>query len=65
MGIKIIEGKYVDEYALAQIQQLCDNPSAEWCRIRVMPDVHPGKGCTIGMTMTVGKKLMPNNEREN
>lgn len=74
MGIKTLEGKYtnatlflsnnvennIDEYALAQIQMLCDNQSAEGCRIRVMPDVHPGKGCTIGMTMTVGKKLMPN-----
>lgn len=25
-----------------------------------MPDVHPGKVCTIGLTMTVGDKLMPN-----
>lgn len=50
----------IDDYALTQIQMLCDNPTAKNCRIRVMPDAHPGKGCTIGLTMTVNKKLMPN-----
>lgn len=72
--MKEIKGKYaeaklfitdnvesnIDEYALAQIQMLCDNPAIEGCRIRVMPDVHPGKGCTIGMTMAIGDKVMPN-----
>lgn len=50
----------IGDYALAQIQQLCDNQVAEGSRIRVMPDVHPGKACTIGMTMTVCDKIMPN-----
>ena len=50
----------IDAYAVAQLQNLCDNPSFEGCRIRVMPDVHPGKVGTIGFTSTIGKTIMPN-----
>lgn len=50
----------IDEYARKQLQMLCDHPSATGSKIRVMPDVHPGKVCTIGLTMTVGNSLMPN-----
>lgn len=50
----------IDNYAIAQLQMLCDNPMAENCRIRVMPDIHPGKVGTIGLTMTIGNKVMPN-----
>lgn len=54
------EATSIDSYAIAQLQMLCDNETAKDCRIRVMPDVHPGKVGTIGLTMTVGKQLMPN-----
>ncbi len=50
----------IDNYAVHQIQMLCDNESAKGSLIRVMPDVHPGKVGTIGLTMTIGSKLMPN-----
>lgn len=50
----------VNEYASKQLQLLCDNETSEGSRIRVMPDVHPGKVGTIGLTMTIGKKIMPN-----
>ena len=50
----------IDQYASAQLQMLCDNETLKKCRIRVMPDVHPGKVGTIGLTMTIGDKLMPN-----
>lgn len=50
----------IDDYAIAQIQNLCDNPSFEGCKIRVMPDVHPGIVGTIGFTSTIGKTIMPN-----
>lgn len=49
----------LDQYARAQLQMLCDNPCQAGSRIRVMPDVHPGKVGTIGLTMAVGEKLMP------
>ena len=38
----------IEDYALAQIQMLCDNEAFKECRVRVMPDVHPGKAGTIG-----------------
>jgi len=28
--------------------------------VRVMPDVHAGKGCTVGTTMTITDKVVPN-----
>lgn len=50
----------IEEYALAQIQMLCDNPAFEGCKVRVMPDVHPGKVGTIGFTSTVEKQILLN-----
>ena len=54
---------YTDEIessAIGQIQALCDQPFAAGSKIRIMPDVHTGKGCTIGTTMTVGEYVVPN-----
>ncbi|MCI5493782.1 MAG: RtcB family protein [Lachnospiraceae bacterium] len=50
----------IDPYAISQIQMICDLESSMECRIRVMPDVHPGKVGTIGLTMTIGQKILPN-----
>ena len=50
----------IEPYAQAQIQLLCDHPSFSGSKVRVMPDVHPGKVGTIGFTATVGSSLMPN-----
>lgn len=50
----------IDQYAISQIQMICDQESSKGCRIRVMPDVHPGKVGTIGLTMTLGEKIIPN-----
>lgn len=67
--MKIINGIYTtafifsdhaEEYALAQIQRLCDNEAFKECKIRVMPDVHPGKVGTIGFTSTIGDGILPN-----
>ncbi len=49
----------LDEYARKQLQMICNHPSAEGSVIRVMPDVHPGKVGTIGLTMTVGDSILP------
>ena len=46
--------------ALAQIQHLLDQEFVSGCKIRVMPDAHAGMGCTIGATMTVTDKIVPN-----
>lgn len=50
----------IETYALAQIQMLCDHRAFEGCKIRIMPDVHPGKVGTIGFTSTLGKQILPN-----
>ena len=54
------ENTAIDDYAIAQLQMLCNNEVSKDCTIRVMPDVHPGKVGTIGLTMTIGHKVMPN-----
>ncbi|MBQ8041504.1 MAG: RtcB family protein [Lachnospiraceae bacterium] len=54
------ENTAIDDYAIAQLQMLCNNETSKDCIIRVMPDVHPGKVGTIGLTMTTGNKIMPN-----
>lgn len=46
--------------AEGQIKALCDQPFAAGSKIRIMPDVHAGKGCTIGTTMTIGDYVVPN-----
>lgn len=52
--------KVVEEEAVAQIKRMCDYEFTMGSRIRIMPDVHAGKGCTIGTTMTVLDKVVPN-----
>ena len=52
--------KVIEDTTIEQIQRMCDCPFAEGSRIRIMPDVHAGKGCTIGTTMTVRDKAVPN-----
>ena len=50
----------IDENAIAQIITLLNQPMAEGQQIRIMPDVHAGAGCTIGTTMTITDKAVPN-----
>ena len=52
--------KQIDEKAKAQIARMCDYDFTAGSKIRIMPDVHAGKGCTIGTTMTVTDKVVPN-----
>lgn len=52
--------KVVEDEAIEQIRRMCDYEFTEGSRIRIMPDVHAGKGCTIGTTMTITDKAVPN-----
>ena len=45
--------------AYEQIQAVCDQENFAGSKIRIMPDVHAGKGCTIGTTMTIIDKVVP------
>lgn len=64
-----INGKYntaivytsnIEESATEQIQSLCNQPFFSDSKIRIMPDVHAGAGCTIGTTMIISNKVVPN-----
>lgn len=64
-----LQGKYntakvftdvIDQESIAQIIQLCSQEFTKGLRIRMMPDVHAGSGCTVGTTMTIQDKIVPN-----
>ena len=50
----------IDENAVSQIITLLNQPMSQNQQIRIMPDVHAGAGCTIGTTMTITDKAVPN-----
>ncbi len=50
----------VEDEALDQIRELSEHPVSDGSKIRIMPDVHAGKGCTIGTTMTITDRVCPN-----
>ena len=50
----------VEEGAIEQIRRMCSYALTADSRVRIMPDVHAGKGCTVGTTMTVTDKVCPN-----
>jgi len=64
-----IRGKYntakiftdiVDQDSIAQVMLLCNQKFAEGSKIRMMPDIHTGTACTVGTTMTITDKVVPN-----
>lgn len=64
-----LDGKYgtakvftddVDQKAIAQVIDLLNQPYAAGSKIRMMPDIHAGAGCTIGTTMTITDRVCPN-----
>ena len=50
----------VDQESISQVISLLNQPYAEGSRVRMMPDIHAGAGCTVGTTMTIGDKVCPN-----
>ena len=52
--------EFLEESARGQITALCEQEFVKDSKIRIMPDVHAGKGCTIGTTMTIGDYVVPN-----
>lgn len=64
-----IKGKYntarvftnnIDDETYSQILNLCNQEFVKESTIRIMPDTHAGAGCTIGTTMTITDKVVPN-----
>ena len=56
----ICYAKVYEEEAIEQIRRMCDYDLTEGSKVRIMPDVHFGQGCTIGTTMTIVDKAVPN-----
>lgn len=56
----IVYTDIIEETAEEQIKLLCDQPFVKGSRIRIMPDVHAGKGCVIGFTADLGDMVIPN-----
>lgn len=50
----------IEEKAKEQIDLLIAQQAFSDSKIRVMPDVHAGKGCVIGFTADLGDKVIPN-----
>lgn len=50
----------VEETAKQQVTDLCNLSFLQDSKIRMMPDLHAGKGCTVGTTMTIQDKIVPN-----
>lgn len=64
-----LQGKYasakvytdvVDKESISQVINLLNQPYVDGSRVRMMPDIHAGAGCTIGTTMTISDKVCPN-----
>ncbi|MFW6025939.1 MAG: RtcB family protein [Candidatus Woesearchaeota archaeon] len=64
-----IEGKYtnakiftdnIEEGALKQVYNICNHIAFKDSQVRIMPDVHKGKGICIGFTAKMGNKVIPN-----
>lgn len=58
-NLKIFTENIEDE-AISQINELLDQEAFKDCKVRIMPDVHAGKGCVIGFTADLGDKVIPN-----
>ena len=65
----VLKGKYneakiftdiVDESSISQVMLLLNQEFVSGSKIRLMPDIHAGAGCTIGTTMTITDKIVPN-----
>jgi len=50
----------LDKVSTDQVYELLNNESFKDSKIRYMPDIHAGAGCTIGTTMTITDKVVPN-----
>lgn len=59
-GTVKVFAKTVEQEAISQILGVANSPLGENAHIRVMPDCHAGKGCTIGTTMVITDKVCPN-----
>ncbi len=58
-GLKIFTDN-IEQEAINQIDELLNQEAFKNSKVRIMPDVHAGKGCVIGFTGNLGNKVIPN-----
>ena len=67
--MRTVTGKYgtakiftdlVEDSAVIQVKTLMDQEFVDGCKVRMMPDIHSGKGCVIGTTIEIKDKICPN-----
>ena len=50
----------IEQEAVNQIDELLEQETFKDSKVRIMPDVHAGKGCVIGFTGNLGNRVIPN-----
>lgn len=60
MDLVRIFAKTIEDEALSQIEKMANSEAYKGCKIRIMPDCHAGKGCTIGTVVELDDKVVPN-----
>jgi RNA-splicing ligase RtcB len=55
-----VMAKTIEDTAKVQIEAILNKKAFKDCQIRIMADVHAGKGCTVGYTATLGENVVPN-----
>lgn len=50
----------IDGASYSQVMETVKSPAFNGCKVRIMPDVHAGKGSVIGFTSTFKNKVIPN-----
>lgn len=59
-GVTKVFTDVVDNESISQVINLLNQPYIKGSKVRMMPDIHAGAGCTIGTTMTIKDKICPN-----
>lgn len=58
-NVKIF-AKTIEAEAMKQIEDMAASEAYRDCKIRIMPDCHAGKGCTVGTVIQTAGKVVPN-----
>lgn len=58
-NVKIF-AKTIEAEAMKQIEDMATSEAYRDCKIRIMPDCHAGKGCTVGTVIQTAGKVIPN-----
>nr|DAI40122.1 MAG TPA: tRNA-splicing ligase RtcB [Caudoviricetes sp.] len=55
-----IFAKTIEPEAQEQVRRMAESEAYRDCKIRIMPDCHAGKGCTVGTVIETRGKVVPN-----